>query len=47
MQKKAGPKATALQEALDDIALREQLNEQFGMLPEPAPLGVQAPAVSL
>ncbi len=45
-----GPKETALQEALDEIVLRDQLDEAFGKLPEteqPAPLGVQAPAISL
>ncbi len=45
--KKAGPKVTALQEARDEIALREQLDAQFGPLAEPAPWGAQAPAVSL
>ncbi len=47
MPKKAGPKATPLQEAMDEIALRELQDRQFGMLPKPAPPGVQAPAVSL
>ncbi len=35
---------------MDEIALREELDQQFGKLPEPeqpAPPGVQAPAVSL
>ncbi len=45
--KKAGPKVTALQEALDEIALREQLDEQFRPLANPAPSGAQAPAISL
>ncbi len=45
--KKEGPKATTLQEVLDEFLLREQLDQEFGMLPEPALPGVQAPAVSL
>ncbi len=45
--RKAGPKATMLQEAMDEIALRELLDTQLGPLAEPAPLGVQAPAISL
>ncbi len=35
---------------MDEIALREELDQQFGTLPkpeQPAPLGVQVPAVSL
>ncbi len=35
---------------MDEITLREELNQKFRELPEPeqpAPLGVQAPAVSL
>ncbi len=36
-----------LQEALDEIVLREQLDEQFGPLAKPAPPGVDAPVVSL
>ncbi len=47
MPKEAGPTATVLQEALDQLLLTEQLDQEFGKLPEPAPLGVQAPAISL
>ncbi len=52
-----GPKKAAFQEAIDEIALREdetavreELDRDFGKLPEPeqpAPPGVQAPAVIL